>query len=374
MNIAIYTITSELHDAKSIDATTRAFLESLDITYDMRGNDFSDYGSHALDLIYIRTGGTEGIFKPLLPQLQQQSKRPFYLLTSGKSNSLAASMEILSYLNQQGITGEIIHGSTAYIHHRIKVLEQVGVARSKMKGCRLGLIGEPSDWLISSRFDRTIVKERLGIELVYIPMKELLEMPNVKKIYEALKALVEKYQLQGFTLRCFDLLTTIRDTGCMALAKLNAEGIVAGCEGDVPAMLSMKIIQALTGVSGFQANPATIDPEKGEMLFAHCTIPLNMVERYELDTHFESGIGVGIRGYMKEGPVTIFKVAGDMSRHFIAEGTLVRNQAKPDLCRTQQVIELDDKGQTRYFLTQPIGNHHIIVPGHLKELLEETLK
>lgn len=374
MNIAIYTITSELHDAKSIDATTRAFLESLDITYDMRGNDFSDYGSHALDLIYIRTGGTEGIFKPLLPQLQQQSKRPFYLLTSGKSNSLAASMEILSYLNQQGITGEIIHGSTTYIHHRIKVLEQVGEARSKMKGCRLGLIGEPSDWLISSRFDRTIVKERLGIELVYIPMKELLEMPNVKKIYEALKALVEKYQLQGFTLRCFDLLTTICDTGCMALAKLNAEGIVAGCEGDVPAMLSMKIIQALTGVSGFQANPATIDPEKGEMLFAHCTIPLNMVERYELDTHFESGIGVGIRGYMKEGPVTIFKVAGDMSRHFIAEGTLVRNQAKPDLCRTQQVIELDDKGQTRYFLTQPIGNHHIIVPGHLKELLEEILK
>jgi len=374
MNIAIYTITSELHDAKSIDATTRAFLESLDITYDMRGNDFSDYGSHALDLIYIRTGGTEGIFKPLLPQLQQQSKRPFYLLTSGKSNSLAASMEILSYLNQQGITGEIIHGSTTYIHHRIKGLEQVGEARSKMKGCRLGLIGEPSDWLISSRFDRTIVKERLGIELVYIPMKELLEMPNVKKIYEALKALVEKYQLQGFTLRCFDLLTTIRDTGCMALAKLNAEGIVAGCEGDVPAMLSMKIIQALTGVSGFQANPATIDPEKGEMLFAHCTIPLNMVERYELDTHFESGIGVGIRGYMKEGPVTIFKVAGDLSRHFIAEGTLVRNQAKPDLCRTQQVIELDDKGQTRYFLTQPIGNHHIIVPGHLKELLEEILK
>ena len=374
MNIAIYTITSELHDAKSIDATTRAFLESLDITYDMRGNDFSDYGSHALDLIYIRTGGTEGIFKPLLHQLQQQSKRPFYLLTSGKSNSLAASMEILSYLNQQGITGEIIHGSTTYIRHRIKVLEQAGEARSKMKGCRLGLIGEPSDWLISSRFDRTIVKERLGIELVYIPMKELLEMPNVKKIYEALKALVEKYQLQGFTLRCFDLLTTIRDTGCMALAQLNAEGIVAGCEGDVPAMLSMKIIQALTGVSGFQANPATIDPEKGEMLFAHCTIPLNMVERYELDTHFESGIGVGIRGYMKEGPVTIFKVAGDLSRYFIAEGTLVRNQAKPDLCRTQQVIELDDKGQTRYFLTQPIGNHHIIVPGHLKELLEEILK
>lgn len=374
MNIAIYTITSSLHDAQTIDAATREFLGSLDIEYELRDNDFSDYGSHALHLIYIRTGGTEGIFKPLLPQLLQQSKQPFYLLTSGKSNSLAASMEILSYLNQQGITGEIIHGSATYIHHRIKVLEQVAEARRNMQGCRLGLIGNPSDWLISSRFDHHIVKERLGIELVYIPIQELLEMPKVKKIYEALKVLVEKYQLQGFTLRCFDLLTTIHDTGCMALARLNAEGIVAGCEGDVPAMLSMKIIQSLTGVSGFQANPASINPETGEMLFAHCTIPLNMVKRYEVDTHFESGIGVGIRGFMKEGPVTIFKLAGDLSRYFIAEGRLVRNQAKPDLCRTQQVIELDDKGQTRYFLTQPIGNHHIIVPGHLKELLEEILK
>ena len=374
MNIAIYTITSALHDAKAINISTQEFLDSLDIKYDMPGTDFTDYGSHALDLIYIRTGGTEGIFKQLLPQLQQQAKRPIYLLTSGKSNSLAASMEILSYLNQQGINGEIIHGSIAYINHRIKVLEKVGEALLQMKGSKLGVIGEPSDWLISSRFDHKTIKEQLGIELIYIPMKELLEMPNVKKIYEALKMLVDKYQLQGFTIRCFDLLTTIHDTGCMALAKLNSEGIVAGCEGDVPALLSMFIIKSLTGVSGFQANPASINPETGEILFAHCTIPLNMVERYEVDTHFESGIGVGIRGFMKEGPVTVFKLAGDLSRHFIGEGRLVRNQAKPDLCRTQQVIELDDKGQTKYFLTQPIGNHHIIVPGHLKELLEEILK
>ena len=194
-------------------------------------------------------------------------------------------------------------------------------------------------------------------------------MPN--RIYEALKTIVTKHQLQGFTLRCFDLLTAVHNTGCLALAHLNAEGIVAGCEGDVPAMLSMAIVNALTGVSGFQANPASINPETGEVLFAHCTIPLNMVERYELDTHFESGIGVGIRGYMKEGPVTIFKVSGDLSRSFMAEGTLVRNQAKPDLCRTQQVIQLADKLQANYFLTHPIGNHHIIMPGLFKAFLSE---
>ena len=76
---------------------------------------------------------------------------------------------------------------------------------------------------------------------------------------------------------------------------------------------------------------------------------------------------MGIRKYKS---VTIFKISGDLQRHFIAEGTLVRNQHKPDLCRTQQIIQLADKTQTSYFLTNPIGNHHIVLPGHHKELLE----
>ena len=393
MDITIYTLTSELHDEAAVGAVTQEFLGSLGIEYTLKGNDYSDYGTHTLSVIYVRTGGTEGIFKRLLPQLRQQSQAPFYLLTSGKSNSLAASMEILSFLRQQGLKGEIIHGNAGYISQRIHQLAVVAEARKQLQGCRLGIIGEPSDWLISSHADKAVVRQRLGIELVNIPMKELIEeiaitpqrmpeeknipealrpvMPVADAIYQALKVIVARHSLQGFTLRCFDLLTTVHNTGCLALAKLNAEGIIAGCEGDVPAMLSMKIAHVLTGFTGFQANPASINPSTGEMLFAHCTIPLNMVERYEFDTHFESGIGVGIRGYMKEGPVTIFKVAGDLSRKFIEEGELIRNQAQPDLCRTQQVILLSDKQKTAYFLNNPIGNHHIIIPGHHRQLLEE---
>ena len=395
MNIAIYTLTSELHDEKAVEAVTQEFLNSLQIDYTLKGNDYADYGCQALSVIYVRTCGTEGIFRRLLPQLRQQTQTPFRLLTSGKSNSLAASMEILSFLQQNGLQGEIIHGSVDYISRRLQILAKVCEAKQKMQGCRLGIIGQPSDWLISSTFEPTVVRERLGIELVEIPMDELLSainktpetaaqedapneaireaLPMANRICGALLTVVEQYRLQGLTIRCFDLLTAVHNTGCMALARLNSKGIVAGCEGDVPAMLSMMIVQSLLGVSGFQANPASINPETGEMLFAHCTIPFNMVERYELDTHFESGIGVGIRGYMKEGPVTIFKVSGDLSRSFVAEGQLVRNQAQPDLCRTQQVIQLADRQQTDYFLTHPIGNHHIILPGHHRELLENLV-
>lgn len=380
MDIAIYTLTSELHDENAVGAVTQEFLGGLGIDYTLKGSDYADFGKSTLSVIYVRTGGTEGIFKRLLPQLRQQSQAPFYLLTSGKSNSLAASMEILSYLQQNYLQGEIIHGSADYIARRLQVLVKVQEAKRRLNGTRFGIIGQPSDWLISSVADPKVVKTKLGIDLVEVPIEELLagidqitegDMPD--RIYGALKTIVNQYQLNGFTLRCFDLLTAVRNTGCWALAKLNAEGVVAGCEGDVPAMLTMAITHALLDVSGFQANPSQINPETGEMLFAHCTIPLNMVERYELDTHFESGIGVGIRGFMNQGPVTVFKVSGDLKRSFIAEGELVRNQAKPDLCRTQQVIQLTDNLQTHYFLTQPIGNHHIITPGCNRQLFEDFM-
>ena len=80
MNIAIYTLTSALHDAQAIQAATKEFLGSLSIEYDFKDNDFSDYGTHALDLIYVRTGGTEGIFKPMLLDLLKKQRTMFPLL------------------------------------------------------------------------------------------------------------------------------------------------------------------------------------------------------------------------------------------------------------------------------------------------------
>ena len=394
---AIYTITSGLHDEAAVSRLSDAFLNGVfpEGGYEFKGSDFSDFGTHTLDLIYVRTGGAEGIFKALLPEMLARGIERYYLLTSGKSNSLAASLEILSYLRQQGLKGEVLHGSDAYVAERIHLLEKVQEARSRLREMRIGVIGQPSDWLIASQADPIALLDKLGVRMVEVPMEELLveigkaqgepapaeqEMdrkvreayPGAVKIYNALKVLVARHGLDAFTLRCFDLLSTVGNTGCLALACFNSEGVPASCEGDVPALLSMMIAHALTGVTGFQANPARIDTETGEMLFAHCTIPFNMVEDWQFDTHVESGIGVGIHGLFPVGPVTLFKVSGDLKRHFAAEGELLGNQYEQNLCRTQVILRLSP-GDARYFLTDPIGNHHIIIPGRCKALLEELL-
>ena len=237
---------------------------------------------------------------------------------------------------------------------------------------RLGLIGKPSDWLISSTFDAKIIREKLGCELVEIPIEEVQSIGEVEegekgalRIYERLKELVAKYDLRGLTLRCFDLLSTCKNTGCLALAKLNAEGIPAACEGDVPTLLTMVLANRITGCSGFQCNPARVNTDNGEMLWAHCTIPLNMVEKYEYDSHFESGIGISIHADLPLGDYTLVKVSGDLQRIFAEDVQLVRNQYQPNLCRTQ--VWLKTKHVIPYLLSKPIANHHLLVPGHHAE-------
>lgn len=407
MKTAIYTITSPLHDEQSVNRVSSAFLSEIEeaagTSFTFRGTDFSAYGTDALDIIYVRTGGTEGIFKELLPLLSGR----ILLLTSGKSNSLAASLEILSYLRQQGRSGEVIHGSTTYIAARISTLAKVEEARRSLQGKRLGCIGQPSDWLISSAADKIAVKEKLGIEIVDVPIEELIndvlsekayelseEISTLKeniisqspqavgkyaegaiRIYAVLKGIVSRYELSGLTLRCFDLLEPLCNTGCLALALLNAEGIPAGCEGDMPALLTMSIGKALTGQCGFQANPSHIDPETGEILLAHCTVPFDMIGKYSFNTHYESGIGIALHGQLPEGKATICKVSGDLSRTFCNKAELIRNQYENNLCRTQIILKPENNGNcAEYFLNDPIGNHHIIFTGDSKEIFEVFFK
>ena len=100
----LFTLTSGLHSEVIPDVSEEGFIREVvaaGADFDFCGEDFSQYGSHCAELIYVRTGGTENAFKEVFPQL----KGPVTLLTSGASNSLAASMEILSFLRQQGREG-----------------------------------------------------------------------------------------------------------------------------------------------------------------------------------------------------------------------------------------------------------------------------
>ncbi|MFW9835119.1 MAG: fucose isomerase, partial [Candidatus Thorarchaeota archaeon] len=97
-------------------------------------------------------------------------------------------------------------------------------------------------------------------------------------------------------------------------------------------------------------------------VFAHCTIPTKLTESYEITSHFETGLSIGIRGTLKHQDVTILKVFGDdLSQFWVSDGKIVENLVNETGCRTQIRVVLEE--DVDYFLERSLANHHIIFPG-----------
>ena len=382
MKVNVFPLVSSLHSQDKINENTKNLLGELmgasDVEFSVTSLD--DLYEGDLALILIQSGGSEGLFLENFSKL----KAPYYLLTYGNNNSLAASLEILSYLKDNNLDGEVLHGSNEYIIDRVKSL-----AKSEVK-YRLGVIGKPSDWLIASAVNYDSAKHLHGIDLVDISIDEIRtryaesindynltfdydkdEVDKALRLHKVLEGVKTDYNLDGLTIRCFDLLGDLKTTACLSLALLNKEGIVATCEGDIPTMVSMHILNKITGQRGFQANPSRIDATSGKMILAHCTLPLDMVDKFYLDTHFESGIGVAVKGYLKEEKVTIFKLSRNLKDYFVASGRILRNLEESNLCRTQIEVAVDNS--INYFLTRPYGNHHVVIYGDYKTEIEEYM-
>lgn len=346
--------------------------EKLDLPFEV---DPAFLQSH--QVVAVLTGGTESKFVQLVEDGLIDLHKPIYLMVSGHSNSLAASLEILSYIRQHKGVGKVMMSAEDTEIPELSDLAHLTDTPTDSllhndQPLRLGVVGQPSDWLISSAVNYQEVFQRMNIELVDIDIDELQSLGEVdpgmkgaEAIYERLKEIVLKNDLQGVTLRCFDLLSTVKNTGCIALSKLNDEGIPASCEGDIPTLLTMMLCKRLTGELCFQVNPARIQAN-GEMLFAHCTLPLKMTEKHEYTTHFESGIGVAIHGDLPIGDYTLVKMSGDLKRLLAVDVELERCQFEANLCRTQVWIKATPE-VSQYFLTNPIHNHHVLIHGHHKK-------
>ncbi|NTW72295.1 MAG: hypothetical protein HGA49_08655 [Eubacteriaceae bacterium] len=395
MKIGLVSFQSSFQRGDALERSLKPFLSGIEteLGEELHRIDLSTAKDYDVVISFIKTGGTENYFREAFEKL----KEPYLLLSTGNNNSLAASMEILSFLRQQGLRGEILHGDHQFIAGRINKLRKIITTKNRLAGAKFGVVGKPSDWLISSGVDYSLIKEKSGIEMLDISMEEFKDeirnrhsysnrfieeirskdfdkkqLEDSFYIYGALRFLVDKYGLSALTVRCFDLLEDVCNTGCLALGILNAEGIPAGCEGDIPSLISMAILHFLTGKPVFMANPSRIDMKKNKVIFAHCTMPVNMPEKFELDTHFESGIGVAVRGELKKGDGTVFKVSGDFSNHFVSGCQIERNLAENELCRSQVELTLDK--DVRYFLHESIGNHHLITNGDHSALIKEFFK
>ncbi len=351
-------------------------------------------------LLFVVSGGTEQQILELGgARTKAAPSEPILLLAHPGSNSLPASLEVLARLQQEGKRGRIFYlqgpEDRSGLQQIKEGLQDVEVQRA-LQATRLGLIGKPSDWLVASSPDPTLVQQAWGPKVVPIALDELIatfqgiskkrveadlesiiaqadevrepdraQLEDVARVYYAIRELIERYKLDALTVRCFDLVMRLRTTGCTALAGLIDEGVIAGCEGDLVSTLGMLWVHKLLGQVPWMANPSRLDEERNTLWLAHCTVPISLVRGYRLRSHFESGLGVGIQGEFSAGPVTLLRLGGKaLDQLWLAEGEIVRAGYAENLCRTQVEIRLTRHGSVSDLLRKPLGNHLVLVRGH----------
>lgn len=393
---------------REYDGLLNILASDFDAQFDFLDNLESLPSSSKYEDFIISTGGVENIFLDLLKRNLVGTN--VTLIADGRFNSLAASMEILTYLNNNNIKAFIAYGSNEEISARLKDLthidfvnEQCGSAALSLSGDKIAVFGEPSDWLIASNVDRDFLKQKFNIDFVDIPLETLFrrfsliddnmveflttdfqavtsrgetterDLLDSLKIYLAINQICQENNCTCATVRCFSIIEKLKATGCLALALLNDEGIDAACEGDLQSLLSMILVRRVTGMPSFMANPSAMSKDNHTTTFAHCTVPTTMCRRYGFRSHFESQCGLAVAGEFSPSEVyTIFKWGGEkLDRFFVEEAVSVVAPSNENLCRSQLILNFYNP---EYMLNNPIGNHHIIVKGAFADKLRTALK
>jgi len=349
-------------------------------------------------IIVVATGGTERSIRAIAANLG----KPIMILANPFNNSLASSQEAYAALREQGAAVKLFYSPLdSSIIPNAKAFVRVCKTIQKLNDCRLGQVGGPSPWILTSK-DGDLIKRRIGPELIRLEVAELLDLVekvdpgeagglagelknkfggvvepseedlmNAAKVYLAMRELASKYGLSAVTIRCFDLIEHGL-TGCIGMSMCNDLGLVAGCEADLDAALTMMIVSFLTDEPCWMANVVRVDEDANTVTLAHCTIATKMladVKKSVLRSHFESGKCVGIQGPLAEAEVTLTRLGGKgLTKMLVATGQIFRSDMRdPGLCRTQVEIRLN--GNVEEFVENSLGNHQVLAYGNLTPLL-----
>ncbi len=337
----------------------------------------SDYEKYDILFFLVASGGIEKQIKDLC---LNNSLKDIIILTEGSNNSLAAGLETISYLQNNFSYERRLYYCDNNYKEDLQIIKTALELFEKTHGKNIGIFGGHSHWLTGSDYSEQNIKNILGLNIKNYTMDELIpgsksavnsknEMEKAEEFHQFIIDKCKEDSIDFSTLKCFDFIDEINTTGCLSISKLNDEGIISSCEGDIPSLLSMIIADNFCNNPVFMANPSKIIMDENSVVFAHCTTPLRILEDYSWDTHFETGIGIAVKGKLKGKEFFILKINGELNDYRLFEGEKIDYEYNDLLCRTQ--IKLKLKNSVKKLFSNPIGNHMIIFE---KNRSHESLK
>jgi len=194
---------------------------------------------------------------------------------------------------------------------KIRILASAGKGRRRLRGARIGRIGEHPAGFDSCRFNPERLKARFGVEVVPFSLEQVFQgarRADAEKVaelfdrltakvdglreldgsavrgtlsaYLALRRLAEENRLDGMGLRCWpQFFTDLKCAACGALSLLTEERMPCSCEADINGTITQLILQTLSGGPAFGTDVVSFEAEANLAVVWHCGLaPLSMAD------------------------------------------------------------------------------------------------
>ena len=215
-------------------------------------------------------------------------------------------------------------------------------------------------------------------------------------MFLAFKRLKELYDIDIFANKCMPEMSAhcygYGYAACLATCMLNEAGIVTACEADVPAGLSMFILNLLTGAKVFFADIGRLNKAKNRLTFFNCgTAPISLADRKKgvslwpipgfisdeavPDMYFMNHMkGACIHFDLETGrPVTMLRIGGNDNtlRFHVARAVTVEREVAPEeiIGHRWPGFGLEFRNDVSRFLNNTTGHHYSVVYGNCSDEL-----
>ncbi|HDH06977.1 MAG TPA: hypothetical protein ENF87_01275 [Thermoproteales archaeon] len=201
-----------------------------------------------------------------------------------------------------------------------------------------------------------------GFEKIVEPTRE--HLIKAVKLYLTIEEWLNREGANAYTVNCGRLTEKEPIVPCLPMAQHIDKGIMASCEGDISALISMMILHAISGKPVLMGN-LNIKGED-EIEITHDVIPPSMGTR-KLTVRDYHGRKFGVTGYtpLEKTEVTILRISRNLDKLGVITGKIIDSYDKTH-CRISIRIKVKS---TQNIYSKAFGHHHALVYGnYLKEL------
>ncbi len=357
---------------------------------DILEHNLDEISKHSLVIVVVLTGGTRKYILRIA-----YATRYIVMITHTYQNSLASGLHA-AYIISKTKRRNLLHihappeRFSEYDKDLILALRNI----AEYYGKEVLLLGVDKVFLFYEEYNTSRLSQILGIKVKTIPLERFIELYNnetegeyfpmlkslegglsnevigkITRLYTLTRKLMRGYV--GGGIRCFPLIVSLGITPCTIVANLIDSGIPVACEADLPSLITMLLIQAITNQKSFIANVEDFDGKN--IVIAHCTVAPSLTSDYRFIEHFETKLPIAIEGKLFMREVTLVKLSPDFTEIFIAEGKITRSGRFSDkFCRTQAIIET--KADFSKFLSGAYAHHIVMTYGKHAEKIGRITK